>query len=77
MTKFALACRESKKVVHDHTNHRGASMVFLVRNSIHMGEDKILTMTTTYYVESLQRMPLHRNDIEERDGEQKVSSVLG
>src|SRR3954468_7811345 len=77
MTKFVLACRESKEVVDDHTNHRGASMVFVIRNSIHMGEDKILTMTTTHYVESLQRMPLHSNDIEEKDGEQKVSSVLG
>ena len=35
MTKFVLACRESKKVVDDHTNHRGASRVFLVMNSIH------------------------------------------
>ena len=34
MTKFVLACRESMKVVNDHTNHRGASMVFLVMNSI-------------------------------------------
>ena len=34
MTQFVLACRESKKVFDGHTNHRGASMVFLVMTSI-------------------------------------------
>ena len=34
MTKFVLACRESKEVVDDNTNHRGASKAFLVMNSI-------------------------------------------
>ena len=34
MSKFVLAYRESKKVVDDHTNHRGASMAFLVINPI-------------------------------------------
>ena len=38
MTKFVLACRESKKVVDDHTNHQGASMAFLVMNSLHTWE---------------------------------------
>ena len=34
MTKFVLACRESREVVDDNTNHRGARMVFHVMNSI-------------------------------------------
>ena len=77
MTKFVLACRDSKKVVDDHTNHRGASMVFLVTNSIHTWESPRLMRTTTHHVERFLRMPSNSDDIEKRDGKQKVSSVLG
>ena len=51
MTKFVLACRESKKVVDDHTNHRGESMVFLVMNSIHTWKSPRVMGTTTHHVE--------------------------
>ena len=52
MTKFVLACRESREVVDDKTNHREARMVFLVMNSIDTWENsKCSTMTTTHHVE--------------------------
>ena len=77
LTRFVLACRESKKVVDDHTNHRGASMVFLIMNSIVTWKSPRVMRTTTHYVERFLRMPSNSDDIEERDGEQKVFSVLG
>src|SRR3954470_4688781 len=63
MTKFVLACRESKKVVDDHTNHRGASMVFLVMNSIDTWKSSRVMRTTTHYVERFQRMPSNSDNI--------------
>ena len=68
---------ESTEVVDDNTNHRGASMVFLIMNSIHTWKSARVMRTTTHYVERFLRMPSNSDDIEERDGEQKVSSVLG
>ena len=71
MTKFVLACRESKKVVDDHTNHQGASMVFLVMNSIDTWKSPRVMRTTTNHVKRLYTMPSNSDDIDERDGEQK------
>ena len=51
MTKFVLECRGSKEVVDDHTNHRGASMVFPVMNSIHTWKSPRAMRTTTHHVE--------------------------
>jgi hypothetical protein len=42
-----------------------------------MGEVKMLMMTATHYVERFKRMPSNSDDIEKRDGEKKVFSVLG
>ena len=51
LTKFVLACRESKKVLDDHTNHRGASVVFLAMNLIDTWKSPKVMRTTTTYVE--------------------------
>src|SRR3954471_2190700 len=71
MIKFVLACRESKKVVDDHTNHRGASMVFLITNLIDTWKFPRVMRTTTHHVERFLRMPSNSDDIEKRDGEEK------
>ena len=66
-----------KEFFDDHTNHQGASMVFLVMNSIHTWKSPRLMRTMTHHAERFLRMPSNSDDIKKRDGEQKVFSVLG
>ena len=45
---------ESQDVIDDITNHRGAGMVFLAKNSIDISEEaKVFTVITTNFVERL------------------------
>ena len=52
-------------------------MEFLIMNSIDSWKCPKVMRTTTYYVERFLRMPSNSDDVEKRDGEQKVFSVLG
>ena len=54
MAKLLLACRESREVVDDNTNHQGTRMVFLVMNSIRTWKSPRVMRTTTHYVGSLR-----------------------
>ena len=50
ITKFVLKGSQ-QMFVNDNTNHRGASMVFLVMNSIHTWKSPMVMRTTTHQVE--------------------------
>ena len=61
------------KAEHDKYNQ----VVFLIMNSLILGKSPRLMRTTTHHVERFYRRSSNRDDIEKKEGEQKVFSVLG
>ena len=69
---------ESKGVVDDNTDHRGARMVFHHKVNRHLEEVKMSVITMTHYVERFQESAIEQRRHHSREKvKQKAFDVLG